>query len=149
MSSTSASGDIDTAGMPTSSEPIEGGVVILNGAVRPGADGHELWRSPTNDELAETADRSRVFAITTDQGRRAMLRIERDRRLVETDWTELPSAAKRLSAAELAAWATYRQALRDLPADTADPDNPPWPIPPGATVEGSGAAPGAAVPSKP
>jgi len=29
-----------------------------------------------------------------------------------------------------AAWAAYRQALRDLPANTADPRNPVWPIPP-------------------
>jgi len=30
------------------------------------------------------------------------------------------------------AWATYRQALRDLPANTADPLNPVWPTRPGA-----------------
>lgn len=27
-------------------------------------------------------------------------------------------------------WATYRQALRDLPANTTDPENPVWPEPP-------------------
>lgn len=30
------------------------------------------------------------------------------------------------------AWASYAQALRDLPANTADPENPVWPEPPGA-----------------
>ena len=27
-------------------------------------------------------------------------------------------------------WATYRQALRDLPANTTDPANPTWPTKP-------------------
>ena len=27
-------------------------------------------------------------------------------------------------------WATYRQALRDLPANTTDPRNPTWPTKP-------------------
>jgi len=27
-------------------------------------------------------------------------------------------------------WATYRQALRDLPATTDDPANPTWPVAP-------------------
>ena len=27
-------------------------------------------------------------------------------------------------------WATYRQALRDLPANTSDPANPTWPTKP-------------------
>jgi len=28
------------------------------------------------------------------------------------------------------AWLDYRQALRDLPANTEDPANPVWPVPP-------------------
>jgi hypothetical protein len=28
------------------------------------------------------------------------------------------------------AWLDYRQALRDLPANTEDPENPIWPVPP-------------------
>jgi hypothetical protein len=28
------------------------------------------------------------------------------------------------------AWVDYRQALRDLPANTEDPANPVWPVPP-------------------
>jgi len=30
------------------------------------------------------------------------------------------------------AWLDYRQALRDLPGNTTDPENPVWPTPPGA-----------------
>ena len=35
-----------------------------------------------------------------------------------------------LSSDKKAEWATYRQTLRDLPANTADPSNPTWPTKP-------------------
>lgn len=41
----------------------------------------------------------------------ARMRIIRDRLLAESDWTQLPDAP-----VDRDAWATYRQALRDLPA---------------------------------
>ena len=49
------------------------------------------------------------------------LREKRDELLAKTDYaalkdTELSDAMKK-----------YRQALRDLPANTSDPTNPPWP----------------------
>lgn len=54
------------------------------------------------------------------------LRLRRDARLAESDWTQLPDT----SVADPQAWADYRQALRDLPANTVDPENPAWPEPP-------------------
>jgi hypothetical protein len=56
------------------------------------------------------------------------LRVARDALLYGCDWTALSSAP--LSAAEVEEWATYRQALRDLPAQTTDILNPPWPTAP-------------------
>ena len=53
------------------------------------------------------------------------LRAERDRRLAESDWTVLGD-----SPTPTAAWKAYRQALRDLPANTTDPFNVVWPTPP-------------------
>ncbi len=56
------------------------------------------------------------------------LREQRNNKLYDTDWvsnraydagTEIPSD-----------WKTYRQALRDLPANTPDPANPTWPVAP-------------------
>ena len=44
------------------------------------------------------------------------LRIWRDRELAASDWTQLAD-----STADKPAWKTYRQALRDLPAQNADP----------------------------
>lgn len=57
-----------------------------------------------------------------------LLRAERNRRIAACDWTQLPDAA--LSAEQKAAWASYRQALRDLPEATADLDNVAWPVKP-------------------
>lgn len=53
-----------------------------------------------------------------------VLRAERDKRLAETDWW---ASSDRTMTAEQTA---YRQALRDLPANTADPENPIWPTKP-------------------
>ena len=55
----------------------------------------------------------------------AKLRADRDALLVSSDWTQVADAP-----GDTAAWATYRQQLRDLPANTADPANPTWPTAP-------------------
>jgi len=52
------------------------------------------------------------------------LRSERNRRLAETDW--MASSDLTMSEAQKA----YRQALRDLPANTSDPAVPSWPTKP-------------------
>jgi len=52
------------------------------------------------------------------------LRQERNVRLAETDYLALSDVTL---TDEMAA---YRQALRDLPANTADPANPVWPVKP-------------------
>jgi hypothetical protein len=56
------------------------------------------------------------------------LRAERDRRLAATDWVTLKAYSTSTPVPE--AWATYMQALRDLPATTEDPANPVWPVQP-------------------
>ena len=61
------------------------------------------------------------------------LRQQRDEKLVDSDWTQAsdyPSATFSLAEVEKAQWATYRQALRDLPATTEDLSHPVWPTPP-------------------
>jgi hypothetical protein len=52
----------------------------------------------------------------------AAVRAERDAKLSACDWTQLPDAP-----VDAAAWATYRQALRDLPQTQTDPFNIVWP----------------------
>ena len=53
---------------------------------------------------------------------------ERTSLLYDSDWTQ--SADSPLSDSKKAEWATYRQALRDLPASTTDYDNVVWPTQP-------------------
>lgn len=60
----------------------------------------------------------------------APVRAERDRRLAASDWTQLPDAP--LDDKARKAWAAYRQALRDMPQDHADPDDVVWPEAPGS-----------------
>ena len=52
------------------------------------------------------------------------LRVERNARLAETDYLALADSTLTDE------MRVYRQALRDLPANTADPANPVWPVKP-------------------
>jgi len=56
------------------------------------------------------------------------IRFQRNKLLSKCDWTDLPSTP--LSIEKKAEWQNYRNALRDLPANTTDPENPEWPLPP-------------------
>jgi len=56
------------------------------------------------------------------------LRQERNFKLMISDRTQLADAP--LTSAKKTAWATYRQALRDLPTNTEDPRNVIWPSQP-------------------
>jgi len=53
------------------------------------------------------------------------LRQKRNRLIAETDYLALSDNTLTTE------MATYRQALRDLPANTTDPTNPVWPVKPG------------------
>lgn len=57
-----------------------------------------------------------------------VLRARRDKLLRASDRTQIPDYP--ISAEERDAWATYRQALRDLPETTGDPAAVIWPISP-------------------
>ena len=50
------------------------------------------------------------------------LRADRDIRLTNCDWTQLPDC--QLSDEAKANWATYRQRLRDFPSTFSDPYSP-------------------------
>lgn len=84
-------------------------------------DGTSSTRPATEAELAqESADaQMRIDDAWTN------LRNERNARLSASDWTVLSDTPTSTTA-----WKTYRQALRDLPANTTDPFNPVWPTPP-------------------
>lgn len=77
----------------------------------------------TEEEVAQyEADRE---AGDLDMNR---VRQERDQTLARTDWTQLPDVA--LSVEKVAEWATFRQTLRDLPANYSRVSEVVWPTPP-------------------
>ena len=77
----------------------------------------KLWRAYTAEEKAEMLNEKR------DSVRRL-----RNGRLKESDWTQLNDTP--LDNATKVAWTTYRQALRDIPAQSGFPHNVVWPVKP-------------------
>jgi len=75
----------------------------------------------------DSDDNEVSFDLQTAQTNLALksLRETRNQLLAETDYLGLPDLGG--FSAEMTA---YRQALRDLPANTADPANPVWPTKP-------------------
>lgn len=69
-------------------------------------------------------DQEAIDALTAAQW--DSIRAERNKKLADCDWTQLPDAP-----VDAAAWATYRQELRDITTQT-DPFNITWPTEPGA-----------------
>ena len=80
------------------------------------------------DEDKEAALNERLF-----DERMELLRADRTRMLIQSDWTQLSDAP--ITSAKKTAWATYRAALRDLPTTVVAGSNPlevTFPTPPGA-----------------
>ena len=67
---------------------------------------------------------SPLFPDATDEQKREQVRLWRNSELARTDWTQVADAP-----VDASAWATYRQALRDLPA-TINLGDPVLPDPP-------------------
>jgi hypothetical protein len=62
----------------------------------------------------------------TDETNPIEVKTKRNRLLYETDWTQFSDVTLQ----NKAAWATYRQALRDIPQQQGYPSNVVWPTPP-------------------
>ena len=76
-------------------------------------------------EDAQAIERARLNVIEFSW---IKLRTERNIRLSNSDWVMLPDVS--LTTEKKEEWITYRQALRDLPANTSDPENVTWPTTP-------------------
>jgi len=81
-----------------------------------------ILSAPTEAELA-TSLTTYENALPTRQ--MAKLRLERNTLLASSDWTQYNDSP--LADEIKTSWSTYRQELRDLPANTPDPTNPSWP----------------------
>jgi len=78
-----------------------------------------------NNEIKRLDDLS---PVNTTSYQWEILRNQRDDKLLFCDWTQGNDTP--LGSSKKTEWATYRQALRDLPANTSDPKNPTWPTEP-------------------
>lgn len=81
------------------------------------------WHSPDITQPTEAEIQAEIARLEAEQPWKE-LRQERNRLIAETDYLALSDSTL---SAEMAA---YRQALRDLPANTTDPANPVWPVKP-------------------
>jgi hypothetical protein len=81
------------------------------------------WRSPDITQPTEAEIQAEIARLEAEQPWKE-LRQERNRLIAETDYLALSDSTL---TAEMSA---YRQALRDLPANTTDPANPVWPTKP-------------------
>jgi hypothetical protein len=79
-------------------------------------------------QLLEDAQNVEQEALEATKDYWKELRRLRDQKLAECDWTQIADVP--LTEEQKPAWVTYRQALRDLPANTEDPKNPIWPAKP-------------------
>tara|TARA_R110002072_G_scaffold299821_1_gene475900 strand:+ start:727 stop:1017 length:291 start_codon:yes stop_codon:yes gene_type:complete len=80
----------------------------------------------TPEEEAEWDAQEVEFEAGANDRVAAKIRTERDSKLTESDWTQVADAP-----VDQAAWATYRQALRDIPEEQAGfPNNINWPTEP-------------------
>lgn len=99
-------------------------------------DAYNVWVNVDAEAKKKLAEEAAIAAAKatnsqvplTDAQKLDIIRIERDKRLLSCDWTQLLDTPSNI---DKAAWATYRQALRDLTnSPNLDLNNPVYPIPP-------------------
>ena len=68
-----------------------------------------------------------MFPDATNDQKWEQIKLWRNAKLAASDWTQVAD-----SPADKAVWATYRQALRDLPAQGGEADEAVFPVEPGS-----------------
>ena len=85
----------------------------------------------TTDEdgtVTSAADNQAAYEARMDADQAENQRAERDKKLAACDWTQLADSP--LTDEQKTAWGTYRQALRDVPAQDGFPWEITWPSEP-------------------
>ena len=82
----------------------------------------------TDNEEATAAEQEAEYKARLDAEQANNIRQERNQRLSQSDWTQLDDSP----GSQKLEWATYRQALRDLPTQAGFPWQVDWPIAPEA-----------------
>ena len=92
------------------------------------------WRSPDITQPTEAEIQAEIARLEAEQPWNE-LRQQRNRLLAESDWVSMKAIDASIDGLGIQlpqVWMDYRQALRDLPANTTDPTNPVWPTKPEA-----------------
>lgn len=92
-------------------------------------DMYERLKSGQYGELTHGTGLYRTQPAEQVEVEAAVLR-NRNQLLLESDFSDLPVTQARFTDAQKTAWATYRQALRDIPASDRFPWDPLWPTKP-------------------
>ena len=79
-----------------------------------------------DNQDATAAQQEAAYKATKDAEQAKSVRADRDAKLAASDWTQGKDIAENISSV----WATYRQALRDVPAQAGFPWNVTWPTQP-------------------
>lgn len=107
------------------------GEAVIEGAYKDSLyyyDGDNMVKKPTMPSIYHDWDAASKSWVLNSDRLNAVFRAQRNEMLAACDWTQMPDVD--LTDAKKQEWAAYRQALRDLPANTTDPANPDWPLPP-------------------
>lgn len=80
----------------------------------------------TDNEEATAAEQEAAYKAQKDAERAQAVRADRNARIAATDWTQGKDIPDNISSA----WATYRQALRDVPSQAGFPWDIQWPTQP-------------------
>ena len=90
------------------------------------------WRSSDITQPTEAEIQAEIARLKAEQPWKE-LRQQRNRLLAESDWVSMKAIDASIDGLGIQlpqVWMDYRQALRDLPANTVDPANPVWPTKP-------------------
>ena len=87
----------------------------------------DMFSDTTEDGVTTTkAEHEAAYQARLDTEAAERVRSERDQKLKDTDWMGMSDVTMS------ADWATYRQALRDVPSQAGFPNTITWPDEPGA-----------------
>lgn len=86
-----------------------------------------VFQDYTDDEgvVHTAAEQYEAYCFTKDNEQATAVRNQRNVLLAQSDWTQLPDAP-----VDQAAWATYRQELRDISGQSGFPWEVNWPVAP-------------------
>jgi len=87
-----------------------------------------VWESVNSVHKPTLEELESIWPTVLNNNKFKELREERNKRLAQCDWVAMKAFTTDTPVPD--EWKAYMQALRDLPANTTDPENPMWPTPP-------------------